>query len=396
MPDSLYFYMMIVVIIFAAGDMIGQFTRGKLSGLMVVMLLFLFGFVSGILPKDIINQAGLSHLAAISTAMVLFNMGASIDIMQLINEWKTVLMATLCMIASCITMFLAAPILGIETVLIGMPVINGAAMATSLMTQVALDRGLTHAAALCAVIYSVQKFVGTPIASAMGLQYARKIIVEFRKDPQKYMADLTQRQNKDKTHRTLFWKRHEKYFTSNVLLAIICIGGWLAHFLSHHTPIGYSIWALLFGILAHTLGIIPSKPLQRSNSYGLVMIAVLSSIIPSLASVSLSSLGEMAFQTILLFASACLGIFLVGWVLPFWKLVGDRSLAVGIGVEQFLGFPSNVVICHEVSEAIGETEDERTYIEETLSIPYLVGGITVVTILSTTLAGIIIGLPFFS
>ena len=183
MPDSLYFYMMIVVIIFAAGDMIGQFTRGKLSGLMVVMLLFLFGFVSGILPKDIINQAGLSHLAAISTAMVLFNMGASIDIMQLINEWKTVLMATLCMIASCITMFLAAPILGIETVLIGMPVINGAAMATSLMTQAALDRGLTHAAALCAVIYSVQKFVGTPIASAMGLQYARKIIVEFRKDP---------------------------------------------------------------------------------------------------------------------------------------------------------------------------------------------------------------------
>ncbi len=110
MPDSLYFYMMIVVIIFAAGDMIGQFTRGKLSGLMVVMLLFLFGFVSGILPKDIINQAGLSHLAAISTAMVLFNMGASIDIMQLINEWKTVLMATLCMIASCITMFLAAAV----------------------------------------------------------------------------------------------------------------------------------------------------------------------------------------------------------------------------------------------------------------------------------------------
>ena len=79
MPDSLYFYMMIVVIIFAAGDMIGQFTRGKLSGLMVVMLLFLFGFVSGILPKDIINQAGLSHLAAISTAMVLFNMGASME-----------------------------------------------------------------------------------------------------------------------------------------------------------------------------------------------------------------------------------------------------------------------------------------------------------------------------
>lgn len=81
---------------------------------------------------------------------------------------------------------------------------------------------------------------------------------------------------------------------------------------------------------------------------------------------------------------------MIGWILPGWKLVGDRDLAVGIGVEQFLGFPSNVVICREVSEAVGKTDDEKTYIEETLSVPYVVGGITVVTILSTTLAGIVI------
>lgn len=99
---------------------------------------------------------------------------------------------------------------------------------------------------------------------------------------------------------------------------------------------------------------------------------------------------EIIFQTIVLFVAACIGIFVVGWVLPCWKLVGDRDLAVGIGVEQFLGFPSNVVICREVSEAVGKTDDEKTYIEETLSVPYVVGGITVVTILSVTLAGIVI------
>lgn len=137
-------------------------------------------------------------------------------------------------------------------------------------------------------------------------------------------------------------------------------------------------------------GYIPPKPLQRSNSYGLMMIAVFGSIIPSLGKVSLSDLGTMAFQTIVLFVAACIGIFVVGWGLPCWKLVGDRDLAVGIGVEQFLGFPSNVVICREVSEAVGETDDEKTYIEETLSVPYVVGGITVVTILSVTLAGIVI------
>ena len=63
---------------------------------------------------------------------------------------------------------------------------------------------------------------------------------------------------------------------------------------------------------------------------------------------------------------------------------------MGIGVEQFLGFPSNVVIAREVADAVGTTKEEKTYIEDTLSVPYVVGGITVVTVLSVTLAGIVI------
>ena len=51
----------------------------------------------------------------------------------------------------------------------------GAAMATSLMASAAAEKGLATAAALCAVIYSVQKFVGAPIASAMGIRYGKKL-----------------------------------------------------------------------------------------------------------------------------------------------------------------------------------------------------------------------------
>ena len=146
----------------------------------------------------------------------------------------------------------------------------------------------------------------------------------------------------------------------------------------------------MLGTVLGSGGYVPPKLLQKSGSYGLLMIAVFCSIIPSLASVSVESLISMIFQTVILFVFACAGIFLIGWILPGWKLVGDRHLAVGIGVEQFLGFPSNVVICREISEAVGETPMEKSYIEESLSVPYVVGGITVVTILSTALAGCII------
>lgn len=390
MFSSMYFYLMVVVVIFAVGDLIGHFTGGKLSGMMMVMLLFLVAFLAGWIPADIIDQAGLTQLASAATGMVLFNMGTTINIKQMVREWRVVAMAALCMVVSCLAMLCVIPIVGTDAVLVGMPVINGAAMATSLMTTAALEKGLTTAAALCAVIYSVQKFVGAPIASAMGLRYAKKLMVDFRQDPAGHMAALAAKQKGTTSDKKMFYETHKELFTANILIAIVCIGAWVGRVLGDITPINYSIWCLLLGSVSGLGGYIPPRPLQRGSAYGLMMIAVFGSIIPSLAKVSLSDLGTMAFQTVVLFAAAVAGIFIIGYLLPGWKLVGDRDLAVGIGVEQFLGFPSNVVICREVSEAVGQTDDEKTYIEDTLSIPYVLGGITVVTILSVTMAGIVI------
>lgn len=391
--SNMYFYLMVVVAVFALGDLIGHFTKGKLSGMMMVMLIFLVAFLAKVIPGDIIDQAGLTQLANAAIGMVLFNMGTTINIKQMIREWRVVAMAALCMIASCVVMLFVAPIIGMNTVLVGMPVINGAAIATSLMTTAAAERGLTTAAALCAVIYSVQKFVGAPIASAMGMRYAKTLMAEFRKDPAAHMAALAAKQKgTEDTSKKMFYETHKDIYSANVLIAIACIGSWLGRCLGSLTPVNYSIWCLILGSISGIGGFIPPKPLQKGGAYGLMMIAVFGSIIPSLAKVSIADLGTMAFQTIVLFAAAVAGIFLVSYIIPGWKLVGDRDLAMGIGVEQFLGFPSNVVICREVSEAVGETEDEKTYIEETLTIPYVLGGITVVTILSVAMASVVIGM----
>ena len=380
---------MIVLIVFALGDMVGKLTKGKLSGMMVVMLLFLVGFLTKLFPADIIDQGGLTALSKLAIAMVLFNMGTTLNVKQLVEEWRTVLMAALCMLASCIVMLLVTPIIGFDTVLVGMPVINGAAMATSLMASAAAEKGLATAAALCAVIYSVQKFVGAPIASAMGIRYGKKLLKAYRENPAQFKKQET---GNGASARVSFADKHKEWYSANVMMALVAAGSWVAHILGDLTPINYSIWALLLGVACAASGLVPTKPLQKSNSYGLMMVAVFGSIIPSLAKVSLSDLGTMAFQTIVLFIAALIGVALVGWVLPTWKLVGDRDLAIGIGVEQFLGFPSNVVICREVGDAVGETPEEKAFIEDTLNVPYVVGGITVITVLSTMLAGFVMNM----
>lgn len=387
--NAMFSSFMIVLIVFALGDIVGKITKGKLSGMMVVMLLFLVGFLTKLIPADIIDQGGLTALSKLAIAMVLFNMGTTLNVKQLIEEWRTVLMVALCMLASCLVMLLVSPIIGFDTMLVGMPVINGAAMATSLMASAAAEKGLATAAALCAVIYSVQKFVGAPIASAMGIRYGKKLLKAYRENPAQFKKQET---GNGASAKVSFADKHKEWYSANVMMALVAAGSWVAHILGDLTPINYSIWALLLGVVCAASGLVPTKPLQKSNSYGLMMVAVFGSIIPSLAKVSLSDLGTMAFQTIVLFAAALIGVALVGWVLPTWKLVGDKDLAVGIGVEQFLGFPSNVVICREVGDAVGETPEEKAFIEDTLNVPYVVGGITVITVLSTMLAGFVINM----
>lgn len=387
--NAMFSSFMIVLIVFALGDIVGKITKGKLSGMMVVMLLFLVGFLTKLIPADIIDQGGLTALSKLAIAMVLFNMGTNLNVKQLIEEWRTVLMAALCMLASCLVMLLVSPIIGFDTMLVGMPVINGAAMATSLMASAAAEKGLATAAALCAVIYSVQKFVGAPIASAMGIRYGKKLLKAYRENPAQFKKQET---GNGASAKVSFADKHKEWYSANVMMALVAAGSWVAHILGDLTPINYSIWALLLGVACAASGLVPTKPLQKSNSYGLMMVAVFGSIIPSLAKVSLSDLGTMAFQTIVLFIAALIGVALVGWVLPTWKLVGDKDLAVGIGVEQFLGFPSNVVICREVGDAVGETPEEKAFIEDTLNVPYVVGGITVITVLSTMLAGFVINM----
>ena len=387
--NAMFSSFMIVLIVFALGDIVGKITKGKLSGMMVVMLLFLVGFLTKLIPADIIDQGGLTALSKLAIAMILFNMGTTLNVKQLIEEWRTVLMAALCMLASCLVMLLVSPIIGFDTMLVGMPVINGAAMATSLMASAAAEKGLATAAALCAVIYSVQKFVGAPIASAMGIRYGKKLLKAYRENPAQFKKQETENGTSAKVS---FADKHKEWYSANVMMALVAAGSWVAHILGDLTPINYSIWALLLGVVCAASGLVPTKPLQKSNSYGLMMVAVFGSIIPSLAKVSLSDLGTMAFQTIVLFAAALICVALVGWVLPTWKLVGDKDLAVGIGVEQFLGFPSNVVICREVGDAVGDTPEEKAFIEDTLNVPYVVGGITVITVLSTMLAGFVINM----
>ena len=344
--SGMYFWLMICLLLFAIGDVLGVITKARLSSVFVALMLFLVGFLTHILPADIISQAGLTEIGKFSTCYIVFHMGTMINLGQLKREWRTCVMALISMIIAVVMCLVVTPILGRENALVSLPIINGGLVATQIMTTAAMDKGLALAASLGTIVFAVQKFVGTPFASAFGLREAKNILADYHSDLEKGELRpefrMALEDESTTTGKVPFWKKHEKFYTDFVCITLTGIGSWIATQLGVLVPaINYSIWALLLGILVSYFGMVPDHVLDRGKASGFINVVVFSSLIPALATIKLADLATLAFQTAILFIAVMAGIFVFVYILPLWKIMGHRDLAFGVSVIQLMGFPAN-------------------------------------------------------
>lgn len=388
-----FFGLFLCLAVFAIGDILGVGTRAKLSSVFVALMLFLIGFLTGIFPKNIIDQAGLSQIAKWASPFIIFHMGTMINFKELIKEWRTVVLSTIAMGVAAISIFAVLPIIGKESVIVSIPIINGGIVATQIMTEGAMAKGLSQAAALGAIIYAVQKFVGTPPASIFGLKEANILIEKYRGGLiEKGASSVDEgRENRQKNKDVkFFYQKYDKYFTPFTCLGVTAFFAWLSRFLESLTPVNYSIWALLLGAIMGYIGLVPPKILEKGNSAGLLQMAIFASIIPSLADINILDLAKLSLQTAFIFAVVLIGIFIFIYLLPLWKIVGSKNLAVGISMAQLLGFPATYLIANEIATAVAKNEEERELILSKIMPAYVVAGFASVTTLSIVVAGIFV------
>ncbi|MGX9758095.1 permease [Clostridioides difficile] len=382
----------VVLVLFAIGDLIASKTKAKVSAVFVTLLLFLILFVTKVIPADIIEKAGMTAAASWSVPMIMFSMGTMLNVKQFIDEWRTVLTAWLGILAVIICVSLCIPLFGKATVLTSIPVINGALPATTIMTQAALEKGLTLAAATATVVFAIQKFVGTPIASRAALQEANRLLIEYHEAKGKGI-DLANVSGDNKEEGTVkkakqaFCEKYDKYYSTNVCIFFIAIFSYLGYELSEIIHVNYSIVCLVVGVLVTRIGIVPKDILEKGKIKGFINMVVFAAVIPSLAKVSLTDLVSLFVPIVGMFAVSIIGIFITMKVLPGWKIIGSKPLAFGVGFCQMLGFPTTYLISNEVCNAVGETEEERAYLMAKIMPKLVVGGMA--CMISIVVAGII-------
>lgn len=381
-------YFSIVLALFVIGDWLGIWTKAKLSSIFVVLISFLLLFLFKIVPADIIDKAGLTAAASWATPMLVFHMGTMINLRQLIDEWRTVVTSIIGMAAAIIGILLVIPLIGRDAALVSIPVINGALVATNIMTDAANARGLELAAMLPAVVFAVQKFVGTPIVSRCGLIEARNLLADYREKKAQGITLSAAPQAASETKRVKFCEKYDRFYTANTCIFITVLGGLVSAWLGSVTPINYSIIALVLSVLLCELGLIPPKVLDKGKTSGFITMVVFAAIIPALAKISVENIATLAFYVVVIFAATIIASLLIVCVLPSWKIMGSRSLAFGIAMCQMLGFPSTFLISNEVALALSENDEEKEYILAKIMPRFVVAGLASVTTLSIIVAGI--------
>lgn len=394
MGDMLLWFS-VVLILFAVGDLIANLTKAKISAVFVTLLLFLILFVTKVIPSDIIDRAGMTDAASWSVPMIMFSMGTMLNIRQFIDEWRTVLTAWLGIAAVIILVPVLIPFIGKATVLASIPVINGALPATTIMTQAAMEKGLTLAAATATVVFAVQKFVGTPIASRAALQEANRLLKEYRKakangiDLAAAEAGSKKTEKAEQTEKKSFVKlaeKYDKYYGTNVCIFLTAFFAFVGYKLSEIIHVNYSIVCLVIGVIVTALGIVPKDILEKGKLKGFINMVVFAAVIPSLASISLTDLISLIVPVVAMFAVSIVAVFIMMKILPGWKIIGSKPLAFGVGFCQMLGFPTTYLISNEVCNAVGETEEERAYLMSKIMPKLVVGGLA--CLVSVLVAGV--------
>lgn len=391
----------IILTILVIGDLISTATKAVIPSVFVQALLFMVGFWT-ILPKDIVTTAGFSNLALLTMYLLITHMGTMLDLKQLVEQWKTVVIACaglVGIILGCMT--IGRAVFGSDIAFIATPPLTGGTVATLLMGEAAKEKGLENLIVLPILVYVGQGFVGYPLTSFMLKKEDKRLLGLYRSGSMKRAAAQADGGELEGKFR-IFPHIPEKYESNTFMLLRLGFVAMLAYFTSTALNKGLAamgatftihklVVCLIFGVIASELGFVEKKTLNKANSFGFLMTALLGYIFADLN----RSTPDMVIQLLVplcgILFFGILGMYIISFFVGK-ALHESPYMAFSIALNALYGFPQNFMLTHESARSMTDNQDERDFLIEQTLPKMLVGGFVTVTIASVIIAGIFIGM----
>lgn len=373
-----------LLLVFAISEILAKVTKGWVPSVLVIMILMLVGFSTGLFPKTIIDDAGVSDaLFKVACGLLVTHLGTLISRKEMAAQWKTViisLMGVASIAIICLT--LGTALFGFDNAIAAAPPLAGGAIATAMMSSAATEAGKTSAALVAIVCLSLQGLVGYPLTSFCLKKETKRLTKLYRNGEFKASTAASEDKKDEKK------KRATSTTIILLKLALITLAAyWIDYATKGYIPM-YVI-CLLLGFAAHELKLVETDALHEASSYGFVMTALMMGLFKTLASSGTDGIASVVGIAVALVAFATVAMGLMA-LLASKIFKQSFFMCYAIVLNAFSGFPINMLITTEAININTEEGDERDNITAEIMPKMLVAGFVCVTIVSVLLAGILV------
>ena len=383
----------VVAFAFVVGEYLSRKTNGYVSAMVFGCIVAMILFWCNLIPKDIAATSTLLvTLNSTGVAMLLVNMGTSIDIENLIQEWKTVVVCCAGLVGIGALAFTAGTMFfGKEYALTAAPVVSGGVIAMQIVSEAANAAGKPMFAGFAALVLAFQSMVGMPVASFC---LKKELIMAKAKG---MFSEEGQSKSTFKLPETNLFKTPSPEADTSTMkfmkLAIVASCGYMLS--TYVVPaVNVNIMYLLVGVIARKINFLQKNALQAAGGYGYIMLCMY-----ALTFNGFSSVSPMDALGFILPLIGCLLLGVIGiaiMALIAGKIVGyNPFVSIACGVTALFGYPGTEILSNEVVASMTDfTAEEKEKALNYIMPKMIVGGFTTVTIASVVFAGIIAPMIF--
>lgn len=389
------------------GEWISTKTKAWVPSVFVTGMLFVIGFWT-VMPKDIVTKASFGpQFTTICIMLLLVHLGTLMNLKELMQQWKAVCIALLGVAGTMVlTMTIGTMIFDWHTVVAAVPPLTGGIVAAVLMADGLKAQGIMTLVALPVSMFVLHSLVGYPLISSLLKKEGRRLLVELHNgtvgsDPNAVLGSAGDKEEKELVDdvekvekKPLHIKIPESYQTSAYILVKVAIVAVLAALFSKYTNniINSAVVCLVFGVVAHQLGFLESRALNRAGVFNWLMYGLLAYVFGQLNVVDPSNFLTIVIQIVVLLILGVIGMFLASFILgrPFGM---SWYMAFACSLTALCGFPADYVLSTEVCHNLaGDNKEEEQFLLDNILPKMLIGGFATVSVASVIIASLFLKL----
>ncbi len=376
------------------GEVVSTVTKAWIPSVFVTAIVMLLGYWT-VFPHDLVSDSKLIPFGStLGIYLLITHMGTVISLKQLKAQWKTIVVCLSGLAGMCVLSWFICPLFMDKTLVIaGLPPLTGGIIAATTMQTAAANAGLEVAAVFAITMYCVQGFAGYPITAVCLQVEGKRLLKEFRDGGSVpvALAENPMAMVDEPDRKTLIPPVPKKFDSAVVTLIKLGIVAWFATLLGGVSfpfigKISGAIWALVLGVIFTTLGFLDRNSLNRANSYGIVMFALMMYVFDGLKDCTPEMLVSIIVPMLVLIVIGVFGMAVASFIIAK-VLKMSFPLAFANGLTALYGFPCDAIITESTCKSLAQTDDEFNFLMSKMFPSMIVGGFVTVTITSVFIAG---------